>query len=79
MTREVNMSDNEKQQQGGQTRRQFLKAVAVGSGAVAAGAALPAYGTKEDSRRDDPELDRIQAVLKDCGSEFGNIRRDNRE
>ena len=79
MTREVNMSDNEKQQQGGQTRRQFLKAVAVGSGAVAAGAALPAYGTKEDSRRDNPELDRIQAVLKDCGSEFGNIRRDNRE
>ncbi|HIA85299.1 MAG TPA: twin-arginine translocation signal domain-containing protein [Candidatus Marinimicrobia bacterium] len=79
MTREVNMPDNEKQQQGGQTRRQFLKAVAVGSGAVAAGAALPAYGTKEDSRRDDPELDRIQAVLKDCGSEFGNIRRDNRE
>ena len=79
MTREVNMSDNEKQQQGGQTRRQFLKAVAVGSGAVAAGAALPAYGAKEDSRRDDPELDRIQAVLKDCGSEFGNIRRDNRE
>ena len=73
------MSDNEKQQQGGQTRRQFLKTVAVGSGAVAAGAALPAYGTKEDSRRDDPELDRIQAVLKDCGSEFGNIRRDNRE
>ena len=73
------MSDNEKQQQGGQTRRQFLKAVAVGSGAVAAGAALPAYGAKEDSRRDDPELDRIQAVLKDCGSEFGNIRRDNRE
>jgi len=79
MTREVNMPDNEKQQQGGQTRRQFLKAVAVGSGAVAAGAALPAYGAKEDSRRDDPELDRIQAVLKDCGSEFGNIRRDNRE
>jgi hypothetical protein len=79
MTWEVNMPDNEKQQQGGQTRRQFLKAVAVGSGAVAAGAALPAYGTKEDSRRDDPELDRIQAVLKDCGSEFGNIRRDNRE
>ncbi len=73
------MPDNEKQQQGGQTRRQFLKAVAVGSGAVAAGAALPAYGTKEDSRRDDPELDGIQAVLKDCGSEFGNIRRDNRE
>ena len=79
MTWEVNMPDNEKQQQGGQTRRQFLKAVAVGSGAVAAGAALPAYGAKEDSRRDDPELDRIQAVLKDCGSEFGNIRRDNRE
>jgi len=79
MTREVNMPDNEKQQQGGQTRRQFLKVVAVGSGAVAAGAALPAYGTKEDSRRDNPELDRIQAVLKDCGSEFGNIRRDNRE
>ena len=79
MTREVNMPDNEKQQQGGQTRRQFLKAVAVGSGAVAAGAALPAYGAKEDSRRYDPELDRIQAVLIDCGSEFGNIRRDNRE
>ena len=73
------MSDKQKKQQSGQTRRQFLKAVAVGSGAVATGAALPAYGTKEDSRSDNPELDRMQAVLKDCGSEFGNIRRDNRE
>ena len=76
---EGNKSDKQKKQQGGQTRRQFLKAVAVGSGAVATGAALPAYGTKEDSRSDNPELDRMQAVLKDCGSEFGNIRRDNRE
>ena len=33
------MSDKQKKQQGGQTRRQFLKAVAVGSGAVATGAA----------------------------------------
>ena len=73
------MSDKQKKQQSGETRRQFLKAVAVGSGAVAPGAALPAYGTKEDSRSDNPELDRMQAVLKDCGSEFGNIRRDNRE
>ena len=73
------MSDKQKKQQSGETRRQFLKAVAVGSGAVASGAALPAYGTKEDSRSDNPELDRMQAVLKDCGSEFGNIRRDNRE
>jgi len=73
------MTDKQKEKQGGQTRRQFLKAVAVGSGAVATGAALPDYGARENSRRDDPELNRIQAVLKDCGSEFGNIRRENRE
>ena len=36
------MPDKQKQQQGRQTRRQFLKVVAVGSGAVATGAALPA-------------------------------------
>ena len=73
------MPDKQKQQQGRQTRRQFLKVVAVGSGAVATGAALPDYGAKENSRSNDPELNRIQAVLKDCGSEFGNIRRENRE
>ena len=42
MKREGNMPDKQKKQQGGQTRRQFLKAEAVGSGAVATGAALPA-------------------------------------
>ena len=56
------MPDKQKQQQGRQTRRQFLKVVAVGSGAVATGTALPDYDARKNSRRDAPELNRIQAV-----------------
>ncbi len=57
------MPDKQKQQQGRQTT----------------GTVLPDYDARKNSRRNDPELNRIQAVLKDCGSEFGNIRRGNRE
>ncbi|HHZ98675.1 MAG TPA: twin-arginine translocation signal domain-containing protein [Candidatus Marinimicrobia bacterium] len=58
----------------GQNRRQFLKTMIIGGGAVAAGTALPAYSGKQGLHGDHPELERIQAVLKECGSEFGNIR-----
>ena len=72
------MPDKEKYQQlsdGGLKRRQFLKSVVIGSGAVAVGTGLPTYSGKQELRSSDPELARIQAVLNKCGSEFGNIRR----
>ena len=56
-------------------RRQFLKTVVIGGGAVAVGTALPTYSGKQELRSSDPELERIQAVLNKCGSEFGNIRK----
>ena len=58
----------------GQNRRQFLKTMLIGGGAVTACTALPAYSGKQGLHGDHPELERIQAVLKECGSEFGNIR-----
>ena len=72
------MPDKEKEQQlsyGVLRRRQFLKTVVIGSGAVAVGTALPIYSGKQELRSSDPELERIQAVLNKCGSEFGNIRK----
>ena len=72
------MPDKAKEQQlsdGGLKRRQFLKTVVIGSGAVAVGTALPIYSGKQELRSSDPELERIQAVLNKCGSEFGNIRK----
>ena len=72
------MPDKEKEQQlsdGGLKRRQFLKTVVIGSSAVAVGTALPTYRGKQQLRSSDPELERIQTVLNECGSEFGNIRR----
>ena len=72
------MPDKEKKQQlsdGELKRRQFLKTVVIGSSAVAVGTALPTYSGKQELRSSDPELERIQAVLNKCGSEFGNIRK----
>ena len=72
------MRDKEKEQQlsdGGLKRRQFLKTVVVGSGAVAVGTALPISSGKQELRSSDPDLKRIQEILNKCGSEFGNIRR----
>ena len=72
------MPDKEKEQQlsdGELKRRQFLKTVVIGSSAVAVGTALPTYSGKQELRSSDPELERIQAVLNKCGSEFGNIRK----
>ena len=72
------MPDKAKEQQlsdGGLKRRQFLKTVVIGSSAVAVGTALPTYSGKQELRSSDPELERIQAVLNKCGSEFGNIRK----
>ena len=56
-------------------RRQFLKTVVIGGGAVAVGTALPTYSGKQKLRTSDPELEHIEAVLNKCGSEFGNIRK----
>ena len=72
------MRDKEKEQQlsdGGLKRRQFLKTVVIGSGAITVGTALPTYSGKQELHSSDPELERIQAVLNKCGSEFGNIRK----
>ena len=72
------MPDKEKEQQlsdGELKRRLFLKTVVIGSSAVAVGTALPTYSGKQELRSSDPELERIQAVLNKCGSEFGNIRK----
>ena len=72
------MPDKAKEQQlsdGGLKRRQFLKTVVIGSSAVAVGTALPTYSGKQELRSSDPELERIQAVLNKCGSEFGNIKK----
>ena len=72
------MPDKAKEQQlsdGELKRRQFLKTVVIGSSAVAVGTALPTYSGKQELRSSDPELERIQAVLNKCGSEFGNIRK----
>ena len=72
------MPDKAKEQQlsdGGLKRRQFLKSVVIGSGAVAVATALPTYSGKQEFRSSAPELERIQAVLNKCGSEFGNIRK----
>ena len=72
------MTDKAKEQQlfdGGLKRRQFLKSVVIGSGAVAVGTALPTYSCKQELLSSDPELERIQAVLNKCGSEFGNIKK----
>ena len=72
------MPDKEKEQQlsdGEVKRRQFLKTVVIGSSAVAVGTAFPTYSGKQELRSSDPELERIQAVLNKCGSEFGNIRK----
>ena len=72
------MPDKEKEQQlsdGELKRRQFLKTVVIGSSAVAVGTALPTHSGKQQLRSSDPELERIQAVLNKCGSEFGNIRK----
>ena len=72
------MPDKEKEQQlsdGVLRRRQFLKTVVIGRGAVAGGTALPTYSGKQEIRSSDPELEQIQAVLNKCGSEFGNIRK----
>ena len=72
------MPDKEKEQQlsdGELKRRQFLKTVVIGSSAVAVGTALPTYSGKQELRSSDLELERIQAVLNKCGSEFGNIRK----
>ena len=72
------MPDKAKEQQlsdGGLKRRQFLKTVVIGSGVVAVGTASPTYSGKQQLRSSDPELERIQAVLNKCGSEFGNIRK----
>ena len=72
------MQDKEKEQQlsyAGLRRRQFMKTVVIGSGAVAIGTALPTYSGKQEFRSSAPELERIQAVLNKCGSEFGNIKK----
>ena len=72
------MPDKAKEQQlsdGWLKRRQFLKSVVIGSGAVVVGTGLPTYSGKLELRSSDPELERIQAVLNKCGSEFGNIRK----
>ena len=72
------MPDKEKEQQlpdGELKRRQFLKTVVIGSGAVAVGTALPTYSGKQELRSFDPELEHIQAVLNKCGSELGNIQK----
>ena len=72
------MPDKEKEEQlsdGELKRRQFLKTVVIGSGAVAIGTALPTYSGKLELRRADPELERMVAVLNKCGSEFGNIKK----
>ena len=72
------MQDKEKEQQlsyAGLRRRQFMKTVVIGSGAVAIGTALPTYSGKLKLRRTDPELERMVAVLNKCGSEFGNIKK----
>ena len=72
------MPDKEKEQQlsyGVFRRRQFLKTVVIGSGAVAIGTALPTYSGKLELRKADPELERMVAVLNKCGSEFGNIKK----
>ena len=72
------MQDKEKEQQlsyAGLRRRQFMKTVVIGSGAVAIGTALPTYSGKLELRRADPEFERMVAVLNKCGSEFGNIKK----
>jgi len=72
------MQDKEKEQQlsyAGLKRRQFMKTVVIGSGAVAIGTALPSYSRKLELRRADSELERMVAVLNKCGSEFGNIKK----
>ena len=72
------MEDKEKEQQLSYAplrRRQFMKTVVIGSGAVAIGTALPTYSSKLKLRRADPELERMVAVLNKCGSEFGNIKK----
>ena len=72
------MPDKEKEQQlsyGVLRRRQFLKTVVIGSGAVAVATASPTYSGKQELRSSDPELEQIQAVLNKCGSELGNIRK----
>ncbi len=72
------MEDKEKEQQLSYAplrRRQFMKTVVIGSGAVAIGTALPTYSGKLKLRRADPELERMDAVLNKCGSEFGNIKK----
>ena len=51
--------------------------MALGSGAVAVGSALPTYSDKKELRNFEPEHERILAVLNKCGSEFGNIRKGN--
>ena len=72
------MPDNKNEQQlsdGGLMRRQFLKTVVIGGGAVAVGTAFPTYSGKQELRCSDPDLERIEAVLNKCGREFGNIRK----
>ena len=72
------MPDKEKEQQlsdGVLRRRQFLKTVVIGSGAVAVGTALPTYSGKQQLRSSDLDLEHIQAVLNKCGSELGNVRK----
>ena len=80
MTQERKMSDKKIGKQlfdRGIRRRQFLKTVALGGGAVAVGSALPSYSDKKELRNFEPEHERILAVLNKCGSEFGNIRKGN--
>ena len=72
------MQDKEKEQQLSYAplrRRQFMKTVVIGSGAVAIGTALPTNSSKLELRRADPEVERMVAVLNKCGSEFGNIKK----
>ena len=70
------MQDKEQQlSYTGLRRRQFMKAMVIGSGAVAIGTVLPTYTGKLELRRADPELERMVAVLNKCGSEFGNIKK----
>ncbi|SVD48788.1 uncharacterized protein METZ01_LOCUS401642, partial [marine metagenome] len=69
MTQERKMPNKEKEQQlsdGRLKRRQFLKTVVIGSGAVAVGTALPTYSGEQELRNSGPELERIKAVLNNC-------------